>query len=71
MFGLDKAGITDDRRQRRQSCAASSSETVPDTGVRYEYSPESFTGTEVDYAVEICDAVIDVIEPDARRQARS
>jgi 2-isopropylmalate synthase len=31
--------------------------------VTYEYSPESFTGTELDYAVEICDAVIDVIEP--------
>ena len=43
-------------------------ETVPGTDVRYEYSPESYTGTEIDYAVEICDAVADVIEPtpDAR-----
>ncbi len=31
--------------------------------VRYEYSPESFTGTELDYAVEICEAVMDVIQP--------
>lgn len=31
--------------------------------IRYEYSPESFTGTELDYAVEICEAVMDVIEP--------
>ena len=35
----------------------------PETNLRYEYSPESFTGTELDYAVEICEAVIDVMEP--------
>jgi 2-isopropylmalate synthase len=37
--------------------------TVPDTAVRYEYSPESYTGTEIEYAVEICDAVAEIIEP--------
>lgn len=31
--------------------------------VRFEYSPESFTGTELDYALEICEAVMDVIQP--------
>ena len=41
-------------------------ETLPDTDVRYEYSPESFTGTEIDYAIEICAAVMDVIEPTDR-----
>jgi 2-isopropylmalate synthase len=35
------------------------------TELRYEYSPESFTGTEPDFAFEICEAVADVIEPDA------
>ncbi|MDA0220889.1 MAG: 2-isopropylmalate synthase [Proteobacteria bacterium] len=30
---------------------------------RYEYSPESFTGTELDYAVEVCEAVMDVWQP--------
>ncbi len=34
-----------------------------DTKIRYEYSPESFTGTELSYAVEICEAVMDVLEP--------
>ncbi|MDA3811903.1 MAG: 2-isopropylmalate synthase [Spirochaetaceae bacterium] len=34
------------------------------TNIRYEYSPESFTGTELDFAKEICDAVIDIIDPD-------
>jgi 2-isopropylmalate synthase len=36
---------------------------LPGTNWRYEYSPESYTGTELEYAVEVCDAVADVIEP--------
>src|SRR4029453_4504079 len=36
-----------------------------DPGNFYEYSPESYTGTEVEFAVEICEAVMDVIEPTA------
>ncbi len=35
----------------------------PETQWQFQYSPESFTGTEIDYAVEVCDAVIDVWEP--------
>lgn len=35
----------------------------PDTRFRYEYSPESFTGTELDFALEVCEAVMDVMEP--------
>jgi 2-isopropylmalate synthase len=38
-------------------------QTLSGTEVRYEYSPESFTGTEPDFALEICEAVADVIEP--------
>ena len=34
-------------------------------GYRFEYSPESFTGTEVDYALEVCNAVLDVWQPSA------
>ena len=34
-----------------------------DTVVRYEYSPESFTGTELDFALEICEAVLEVWQP--------
>jgi 2-isopropylmalate synthase len=48
------------------SCAASS-RTSSRHRVRYEYSPESYTGTEVEYAVEICDAVAEVIEPTPER----
>ncbi|MFC4337287.1 2-isopropylmalate synthase [Salininema proteolyticum] len=36
---------------------------TPDADIRYEYSPESFTGTELDYAVEVCNAVAEVIDP--------
>lgn len=35
----------------------------PETQWQFQYSPESFTGTEIDYAVEVCDAVIDVWQP--------
>ena len=35
----------------------------PDTNWRWEYSPESFTGTELDFAKEVCDAVVDVMAP--------
>ena len=38
-------------------------EARPETDWIYQYSPESFTGTELDYAVEICEAVMDVYEP--------
>jgi 2-isopropylmalate synthase len=62
VFGLDKAGITDiavtGARQIRDLAAA-----VPETEVIYQYSPESFTGTELDYAVEVCEAVMDVWQP--------
>ncbi|HMB72674.1 MAG TPA: 2-isopropylmalate synthase, partial [Gammaproteobacteria bacterium] len=40
----------------------------PDTEWWFQYSPESFTGTEIDFAVEICDAVIDVWQPAAGRK---
>lgn len=40
-------------------------ESYPETNFRFEYSPESFTGTEMDFAAEICNAVIEVWEPTA------
>ena len=33
---------------------------LKDTNIRYEYSPESFTGTELDYALDVCESVLDV-----------
>jgi 2-isopropylmalate synthase len=67
VFGLDKDGITDIATSAAR-LARKLEDTVPGTDVFYEYSPESFTGTEIDYAVEICEAVADVIEPTSDRR---
>ena len=45
------------------------SEMAPETNFTFEYSPESFTGTELDYALEICEAVIDVWKPTPKKKA--
>ena len=42
--------------------------TIPECDVHYQYSPESFTGTELDFAVEICERVMDVWEPTPARK---
>jgi 2-isopropylmalate synthase len=67
VFGLDQAGITQIAVDAARLCRKLE-DTIPGTAVRYEYSPESFTGTELDYAVEICGAVMDVIEPAVDRK---
>ena len=66
VFGLDTEGITNIAVEAARLCKKLEN-TVPGLDVRYEYSPESFTGTEVEYAVEICEAVMDVIEPTPER----
>ena len=66
VFGLDRAGIVDIAVNAAKLCKKFEP-TVPGTDIRYEYSPESFTGTEPDFAVEICEAVMAVIEPTPER----
>jgi 2-isopropylmalate synthase len=66
VFGLDKAGIVDIAVNAAMLCRKFAQQ-VPGTDIRYEYSPESFTGTEPEFAVEICEAVMDVIEPTPAR----
>lgn len=41
----------------------------PDTQWRFQYSPESFTGTELEYAISVCNAVLDVWQPTAEAKA--
>jgi 2-isopropylmalate synthase len=67
VFGLDKAGIVD-IAVNAAKLARKLERTMGETEVRYEYSPESFTLTEPDFAIEICEAVMDVIEPTAQRR---
>ncbi|MGM9973313.1 MAG: 2-isopropylmalate synthase [Clostridiaceae bacterium] len=42
--------------------------TMPDTSFTFEYSPESFTGTEMEFALEICNEVIDIWKPSPERK---
>src|SRR6266536_1612507 len=63
VFGLDRAGITDIATSGARLCQKYAEAITPDTDIFYEYSPESYTGTELDYAVEVCGAVIDVLQP--------
>lgn len=63
VFGLDRAGITDIATQGARLCQKYAEIHTPDTEIFYEYSPESYTGTELDYALEVCAAVIEVIDP--------
>ncbi len=66
VFGLDRAGIIDIAVNGAKMCRKLE-QTMGDTEIRYEYSPESFTLTEPEYAIEVCEAVMDVIEPDEDR----
>jgi len=66
VFGLDRQGIIDIATNAARLCKKYES-TLPDTDIRYEYSPESFTGTEPEFAVEICEAVMEVIQPTPER----
>ncbi len=63
VFGLDRAGITDIATSAARMCQKYAEAITPDTNIFYEYSPESYTGTELDYALEVCSAVIDVLQP--------
>jgi 2-isopropylmalate synthase len=67
VFGLDRDGVRDLAADAMRWCRKFEAEITPDTDIRYEYSPESFTATEVDLAVEICEAVMDVVEPTVDR----
>ena len=63
VFGLDRDGITDIATSGARLCQKYAEIHTPDTEIFYEYSPESYTGTELEYALEVCSAVIDVIDP--------
>jgi len=62
VFGLDKDGIKKIATDGAQLCLDLMA-TVPETKISFEYSPESYTGTELEFAVEVCNAVNDVWKP--------
>jgi 2-isopropylmalate synthase len=63
VFRQDRAGITEIAVKGATLVKKLARELGVERETRYEYSPESFTGTELDYAKEICEAVMDVYEP--------
>ncbi len=67
MFKLDRAGIVDIAVKGAELIKKLADER-PETDWIFQYSPESFTGTELDFAVEICDAVTAVWRPTPARK---
>ena len=68
VFGLDKQGIIDIARQGAEKVLQVSRD-YPNTEWTFQYSPESFSSTEVDFAVEVCNAVIDTWKPTPDKKA--
>jgi 2-isopropylmalate synthase len=62
VFSQDKQGILDIALNGARKCKSLES-TLPGTIIFYEYSPESYTGTELEYALEVCNAVIEELAP--------
>jgi 2-isopropylmalate synthase len=67
VFRTDVAGVKEIALQGARWCKQYEA-TVPGTEVFYEYSPESYTGTELETALEVCNAVIDELQPTPERQ---
>jgi len=67
VFNQDKEGIKKIALDAAKKCK-SLEHLLPGTNIFYEYSPESYTGTELEYAVEVCNAVIEEIGPTPQRQ---
>lgn len=67
VFRTDEDGIIDIAVSGARFCRKYE-ELVPDTDVYYEYSPESYTGTELEFAVRVCNAVLEVLEPTPDRK---
>ena len=67
VFGQDKDGIKKIATDAALKCLELE-KTIPETQVFYEYSPESYTGTELEFAVEVCNAVASIIKPSPERK---
>ncbi|MFT4029467.1 MAG: 2-isopropylmalate synthase [Protaetiibacter sp.] len=67
VFRTDKQGIIDIALNGARMCRSAEA-LAPGTTVFYEYSPESYTGTELEFAVEVCNRVLEVFEPTPERK---
>ena len=62
VFNTAKQGVIDIALAGAKKCLEMEA-SVPETIVHYEYSPESYTGTELEFALEVCNAVIEAFQP--------
>lgn len=67
VFNSDKQGIIDIALAGARKCIESES-ICAGTDIYYEYSPESYTGTELEYALDVCNQVLDVFQPTPERK---
>lgn len=67
VFNTDKQGVIDIALAGVEKCLEME-KTLVGTNVYYEYSPESYTGTELEFAVEVCNAVIEAFSPTPDRK---
>jgi 2-isopropylmalate synthase len=67
VFRTDKQGIIDIALNGARLCRVAEAR-VPGTEIFYEYSPESYTGTELEFAVDVCNQVLEVLEPTPDRK---
>lgn len=67
VFRTDRQGIVDIALEGARLCREFE-KRIPDTQVFYEYSPESYTGTELEFALDVCNRVIEIFEPTPERK---
>src|SRR6201747_2960979 len=67
VFRTDKQGVIDIALEGARLCKAAES-LAPGTDIFYEYSPESYTGTELEFALDVCNQVLEVFEPTPERK---
>ncbi|MBN9177137.1 MAG: 2-isopropylmalate synthase [Microbacterium sp.] len=67
VFRTDKQGIVDIALEGARLCRRFETR-IPQTRVYYEYSPESYTGTELEFALDVCNQVIEIFEPTPDRK---
>ena len=68
VFKLDRAGVKNIAVQGARLIKRLAEQSGMEDAIRFQYSPESFTGTELDYAVEVCEAVMDEIRPTPQKR---
>ncbi len=68
VFQKDRAGIKDIAVNAAKLVKTLTDESGMAEAIRFQYSPESFMGTELDFSKEICEAVMDVIQPTPQKQ---